>query len=792
MCVTKHLTRPALFLLAAGLISAQEGHGYSTAQIEAGEQLFFANCARCHGPEGDSVPGINLGINQFRHGSSDEDLTAIIKHGIPGTPMPPGNFSDAEAGSLVAYLRSMANTKPAALTSTRKGAAARGQTIFEGKGACLSCHRVHGTGSFLGPDLSEIAAARRPALLEQSLTDPDAEIRMDNRNIRITGRNGDSLIGRFLNQDSASLQLIDTNGKLLSLAKKDLRSFEVMQGSLMPSYKEKLSDQERADVLAYLITLKGHATSTPGTAPPQVTFDRLLHAAAEPQNWLTYSGTLASQRYSTLSQITTANAKNLELQWVLQSRSPSEPLNKYEATPLIVDGVMYTVQPPNVVVALDAAIGRVFWTYAYSPNPAARLCCGRVNRGLAMLGNTLFMGTIDGNLIALDARDGRLLWNVPLGKPEAGYSVSAAPLIVKDKVIIGPGGGEYGVNGFLAAYDPGTGKQLWRFNSIPTSPDSPGHETWAGDSWKHGSGAVWVTGSYDPQLNLIYWGIGNPGPDWSGQTRAGDNLYTDSVVALDADTGQLKWHFQFTPHDELDFDAVQVPVLVDMNWKGTPRKLMLWANRNGFFYVLDRVTGEYLLGKPFIKVNWTSGLDDKGRPMNVKGSTPEGTFTYPNNQGGTNWYNPSFSPRTGLFYIPSWVDTWSINTSRQETYKEGNQFLSGGAAPVLRTAPNNKRPPSDGYGAIQAVDAQTGAVKWKFDMSDVTDGGILSTATDLVFGGGREGIFYALDAHTGALLWKASLGGAIAAGPATYMVNGRQYVTIAAGSSVFAYALRNQ
>jgi alcohol dehydrogenase (cytochrome c) len=272
--------------------------------------------------------------------------------------------------------------------------------------------------------------------------------------------------------------------------------------------------------------------------------------------------------------------------------------------------------------------------------------------------------------------------------------------------------------------------------------------------------------------------------------RAGDNLYTDSVVALDADTGKLKWYFQFTPHDELDFDAVQVPVLANMSWKGTLRKLMLWGNRNGFFYVLDRVTGEFLLAKPFVKVNWTSGIDDKGRPMNVKGSTPEGTFTYPNNQGGTNWYNPSYSVRTGLFYIPSWMDTWSINTSRKEEYEEGNQFLSGGAAPVLRTAPNNKRPPADGYGAIQAVDPQTGTVKWKFDMPDVTDGGVLSTAADLVFGGGREGSFYALDARTGEMLWRASLGGAIAAGPATYMVNGRQYVTIAAGSSVFTFALR--
>ena len=238
--------------------------------------------------------------------------------------------------------------------------------------------------------------------------------------------------------------------------------------------------------------------------PAQVSLDRLLHADKEPQNWLTYSGTNTGQRYSLLTQITPENVKNLELQWVLQTRAPAEPTSKYESTPLVVDGVMYTVQPPNVVVAVDAATGRIFWTYAYTPSSAARLCCGRVNRGLAILGNTLFMGTIDGNLVALDARDGHPVWKTALGKPEAGYSVTVAPLIVKDKVIAGPAGGEYGISGFLAAYDAVTGKESWRFDTIPTSADAPGHETWAGDSWKNGSGSIWTTGTFDPVLNTIY------------------------------------------------------------------------------------------------------------------------------------------------------------------------------------------------------------------------------------------------------------------------------------------------
>ena len=522
-----------------------------------------------------------------------------------------------------------------------------------------------------------------------------------------------------------------------------------------------------------------------------VTFQRLLRADAEPQNWLTYSGGVLSQRYSPLTEITPANVKNLEVKWVYQVQS----LEKFEATPLVVDGVMYTVQAPNDVVALDAATGRVFWTYPYAPSTLSRPCCGRVNRGLAILGHTLFMGTIDGHLLAIDAKTGGLVWNVAVGgaKADAGYGFTLAPLVVKDKVIVGTVGGEYGVRGFLAALDARTGKEVWRFNTIP-GPGEPGHETWAGNSWQTGGASVWVTGSYDVDLNLTYWGIGNPGPDWNGDRRSGDNLFSDSVVALDADTGKLKWHFQFTPHDELDYDSVQVPVLADLQWQGRARKAMLWANRNGFLYVLDRATGEFLLGKPFVKVTWASGLDAKGRPMNIVGPTAEGAVIYPGVQGGTNWFSPSFSPRTGLFYIPSWMDTYSTYIKRPVDYTEGQRFT--GALPImpirlLIPAPAiNRRLPEEGYGAVQAFDPKTGEKRWEFRMADVTDSGVLTTASDLVFSGGREGYFFALDARTGALLWRINAGGSIASGPMTYAIGGRQYVAISAGSALFAYALR--
>jgi alcohol dehydrogenase (cytochrome c) len=522
----------------------------------------------------------------------------------------------------------------------------------------------------------------------------------------------------------------------------------------------------------------------------QVSFDRLLHANATPQDWLTYSGSFLSQRYSALDQVTPDNVKNLEQKWIFQARS----LEKFEATSLVVDGVMYTVQAPNDIVALDATNGRIFWIYSYSPAPQARLCCGRVNRGLAILGDTLFMGTIDAHIVAVDAKNGHLLWNTKVADPEAGYAITHAPLVVKDKVIVGTAGGEYGIRGFLAAYDVHTGKEAWRFNNIP-GPGEKGHESWAGDSWKHGGASVWMTGSYDPDLNLTYWGIGNPGPDWNADLRMGDNLYTDCAVALDADTGKLKWYFQFTPHDDFDYDSVQVPVLADLEWKGARRRVLLWANRNGFFYVLDRATGEFLLGKPFAKVTWAKGLDEKGRPMRAVGMVPtaDGKLIYPGNQGGTNWYSPSYSPHTGLFYIPTWDNYYSVYKKEDVEFAEGRLFtgpLPASPVPLIRPPQIVSRKEEDGYGAIRAIDPETGDRKWEYKMTDVTDSGILTTATDVLFAGGREGYFMAMDARTGALLWKTAVGGQVSSGPMSYSVGGKQYVAVAAGNSLFVYGLK--
>ena len=538
---------------------------------------------------------------------------------------------------------------------------------------------------------------------------------------------------------------------------------------------------------AFLVCL---ALLVPGALCAQVTSERLLRAPDEPRNWLTYSGSYSSQRFSPLKQIDPTNVKNLELKWVFQAQS----LQKFETTPLVVDGIMYLTQSPNDVIALDAKTGRVFWVYHYATSPDSRPCCGIVNRGVAILGDTLFMATVDTHLVAIDARNGHALWNNKLADAAAGYAMTMAPLVVKDKVIVGVAGGEYGIRGFIAAYEAHSGKEAWRFNTVP-APGEPGHETWHGDDWKHGSAAVWLTGSYDPDLNLTYWGTGNPGPDWNPGQRPGDNLYSDCVLALDPDTGKLKWFFQFTPNDAYDYDSVQIPVLADMDWNGSPRKLMLWGNRNGFFYVLDRTTGKFLTGGPFVKVNWASGLDAKGRPIPTP--QPPGAPTFPGIQGGTNWYSPSYSPRTGLFYLSTWEGYSTVFTGVDVDYKEGLRYTGGAnASPIAgadnpggaRNGPVNTYTEALGHGAVIALDPHTGKKKWSFEMHDVNCSGILTTASDLLFAGGREGYFQALDARTGALLWKVNLGGEIIAGPISYQVGGKQYISIASGNGLFVFA----
>ena len=490
-------------------------------------------------------------------------------------------------------------------------------------------------------------------------------------------------------------------------------------------------------------------------------YDRILHSGREPGNWLTYSGNYQSHHYSALAQINRTNVQRLKLAWMYQIRGREH----FETMPIVFDGVMYITDPPSDVTALDVRTGRPLWHYRRSIPEGIAVCCGQVNRGIAALDDQIFIATIDAHLVALDARTGRVRWDVPVADPKLAYSLTAAPLAIKDKIIVGVAGAEYGVRGFLDAYDAKTGRRAWRFWTTP-GPGEPGNETWSGDSWKYGGATTWVTGSFDPELNLLYWGTGNPGPDYDGTVRLGDNLYSDSVIALDADTGKLKWHFQFTPHDLNDMDSNQIPVLIDAVWQGKPRKLMLFANRNAFYYVLDRATGEFLRATQFTRQNWAKGIDAKGRPIpDLAQTTPseKGALVYPDDDGTSNWFSPSYSPRTRLFY-QNIREKGAYYYKADVTFQPGRMYLGA----TKRDIPNEE--PS---GVLRALGALTGEKAWEFRVHSPPWCGILATAGDLVFSGTMEGDFFALDAWSGKLLWRFQTGGEIWANASSYRSEGK-------------------
>ncbi len=510
----------------------------------------------------------------------------------------------------------------------------------------------------------------------------------------------------------------------------------------------------------------------------QVPYQRLSNAEREPGAWLTYSGNYQAHRFSWLKQLTPANVAGLKAKWVYQISERG----RFETSPIVADSVMYLTEPPTRVTALDLRTGRKLWSWQRQQARLAKMLgFGPTNRGVAILDDTVYVGTLDCYLIALDARSGAVRWETKVEENKLGYSLTGAPLAIDGKIIVGISGGEAGIRGFLDAYDAKTGKLAWRCFTIP-GPGEPGHETWQGGEWKMGGGPTWVTGSYDPELNLLYWGTGNPGPDWNGDVRPGDNLYTCSLLAIDATSGKLKWHFQFTPHDTHDWDATEVPVLLDALLNGQQRKLVTMANRNAFYYVLDRVTGEFLHGSPYAKQTWAAGLDAKGRPIVLPNTDPtvEGTLVWPALNGATNWYSPSYSPLTKLFYV-SVRERGSYYYKGEVEFKPGTFFAGGGERAI------------DGddkaWGAIRALEVTNGKLKWEFRLQTPPWAGVLATAGGLVFGGSNEGNFYALDAQTGKPLWDFQTGGFIAANPISFLIDGKQHVAIAAEHALFVFGL---
>jgi alcohol dehydrogenase (cytochrome c) len=496
-------------------------------------------------------------------------------------------------------------------------------------------------------------------------------------------------------------------------------------------------------------------------------------------DWPGYNGDPAGNRYTLLKQIDSTNVKSVAPRWVftLQNVFP------LEGTPVVMDGVMY-VTSANECYALDAGSGRQIWRFQRDRTKGLHgIAAAGMNRGVALAGGRLFMVTDNAHLIALNRADGELLWETEMADWHLNYNGTSAPLAVGSLVISGTAGGEEGVRGFLAAYDQASGKEVWRFWTVPARGE-PGSETWHGNGIEHGSAATWFTGTYDAETDTLFWPAGNPGEDYNGDHRVGDDLYSDCILALDPRTGKLKWHFQSTPHDLWDWDSAETPLSIDTNWQGHPRKLLVQGNRNGFFYVLDRTNGKVLLAKQFIReLTWAKGIGEDGRPIKIAGQEPsaKGTRVCPSQDGATNWYSPSYSPQTGLFYMQT-LEQCSIYTKRPEEFAAGREFLGG----AQRNDPSTKA-----ERILRALDIQTGLVKWELPEAGSANswGGTLATASGLVFFGEDSGDFAAADARTGKVLWTFPANAVWKASPMAYSFDNRELIAVAAGTNILVFGL---
>jgi PQQ-dependent dehydrogenase (methanol/ethanol family) len=774
------------------------------AAVPAGKLLYEQTCQSCHGGDarGDRGPALT---GNFRHGSQDSDIFQNIRTGIPGTQMPA--FSALPTDSvwrIITYLRSLDSNRGNASEKVA-GNPAAGESIFFGKGNCSQCHEVSGRGGVFAGDLSAIginsaeylrgwilnpgapglpaatsAAPRAPAAFRgggggnTGQTAPVTEI--------LKTRDGKEVQGVRIADDGFTLIIRDTTGAVRRFDASDLLEKHEDSKPLMPAdYGKTLSPTELDDLIAYLktqtardMTKTAHA-DIPGGLSPQ----RLEKASAEPQNWLSYWGDYQGDHFAPLTQITPANVKNLAAKWSVQMPGASV----LEMTPLVVDGIMYTSGPPGEVYALDAKTGLQIWKYERRQKVTNPYETNPFNRGVAVLGNRVFVGTLDAALVALDARTGRVLWETQVADTMKGYTITAAPLAVKDKVIVGVAGGEFGISGFLDAYDAQTGKLVWRFKTIP-EPGEFGNDTWAGDSWKHGSGATWLTGSYDAELNTLYWTTGNPSPAQNGAVREGDNLFSCSVLAFDPDTGKRKWHYQFTPGDTHDWDSNEDVILADQTIDGKMRKVLLHADRNGMFYTLDRTNGKFISATPYVKQTWNTGFDANGRPIFTAAwkASPQGTVVAPSLVGGANWQNPSYDAARNMFFVIGYDGAQSYRSAPAQ-YEAGRQYSGGGGG----GGGGNREP---GVTQILALDAVTGKTKWSYPLIRRSFAiGVLATRTGLLFAATGEGNVVALDSLTGKPLWHFQAGGNIADAPMSYAVDGKQYIAIGAGNVLYSFAL---
>ena len=514
----------------------------------------------------------------------------------------------------------------------------------------------------------------------------------------------------------------------------------------------------------------------------QTSYKQLLADEKNGDDWLSYSGGYQSERFSPLAQINPVNVSQLKVMWAYQMQAAGiAGAGLQEPTPLLANGIMYLTEAPSSVTALDARTGNLLWHWKPDiSEEVLNIGFPRINRGVALLDDSVFVATLDARLFALDAISGAVRWEAAVADNSVGFSLTLAPLALDGKIIVGVSGAEAGIRGFIDAYDSNTGERLWRTFTVP-EPGEPGSETWQGEAWQTGGGSTWLTGSFDAELNTLYWTTGNPAPDWNGDLRPGDNLFTCAVLALNPDTGEMLWHFQYTPHDTHDWDANQIPVLIDGEFEGKQRKLLALANRNAFYYLIDRETGEYLLGEEYSYQTWAEGIDDLGRPIVKLNTEPtrEGNLVWPSLQGATNWFSPSYNPITGQFFVPN-RRMGAIYYKADVEYTPGAPFLGGGEQAL------------DGdqaSGAIVALDAMTGRQEWEFELLTPPWSGVMATGGGLVFGSSAEGVFFALDAATGNPLWNFNSGAHIRTNPMGFAIDDNQRVAIVGGRTLFVFGL---
>src|SRR5579884_377631 len=771
----------AVVLTAAALIA--QGPPAAAPNPADSQKLYTKLCSGCHGADGHGTEqGPALAGNRRVRGRSFQKLTDIIRSGIPAAGMPAFDLPPDQLNGLASLVKSL--NAPAADTALA-GDPAPGERFFFGEGQCASCHMVRGRGKAIGPDLSNLGREKSLDEIRSALLRPSEHVTPGYELVTVKLRDGGKIRGFVRGQSNFDIRLQDLNGNFHPLPEGEIVSVEPDKQSLMPPVKA--SPEQLRDLMVYLSRLTGVKPGVP-MAPEMaessgIAFSRIVNP--KPGDWLTYNGNLSANRYSDLTQINAGNAGKLVPKWTFSISLWRQlyPDNAYfihkleafglEVTPLVADGIMY-VTGPNSAYALDARTGREIWEYSRPRSPQVMVgdaALGR-NRGVAILGNNVFMVTNDAHLIALNRTTGQLVWEAVMPDEPQHYGSTIAPLVVKDLVIAGVSGGDWGIRGFISAYKAATGERVWRRWTLP-APGEPGSETWkgTGNPAALGGGATWLTGSYDPETDTLFWPTGNAYPDSDDRNRQGDNLFTDCVLALNPETGDLKWYYQFTPHDVHDWDATEPPVLVDTQYQGQERKLLLQANSNGFFYVLDRTNGKVLLAKSFLKqLTWASGIDPDGKPHLL----PPGEVICP--KSAANWSATAFSPATRLFYVMA---------------NEGC---------VVKLAPGRWKkqspPPEPARMYLRAIDIDTGNIAWEIPefgpAYEAVGGGlpgVLATAGDLVFYGDPGGNFVAVDQKQGKTLWHFPNNEINTGSPMTFLAGGQQYVAVAAGSHILCFGL---